>query len=72
MHGMKRRSNHGLIKTGLSIILEPIDWLVFDGCSDTYELLHEETDCSLLKEILEKTLAALLHIKKKTAGHGIK
>lgn len=30
------------------------------AAADTYELLHEETDCSLLKEILEKTLAALL------------
>lgn len=48
-----------------------IGWYLM-AAADTYELLHEETDCSLLKEILERHWLHYFHIKKKTAGHGIK
>ena len=56
-------------KTGLShhFWSRSIGWYLM-AAADTYELLHEETDCSLLKEILEKTLAALLPYQEENSG----
>lgn len=69
MHGMKKVQPWADPKTGLShhFWSRSIGWYLM-AAADTYELLHEETDCSLLKEILEKTLAALLPYQEENSG----
>lgn len=56
-------------ETGLShhFWSRSIGWYLM-AAADTYELLHAETDCSLLKEILEKTLTALLPYQEENSG----
>lgn len=56
-------------ETGLShhFWSRSIGWYLM-AAADTYELLHEEIDCSLLKEILVTTLQALLPYQETNSG----
>lgn len=56
-------------ETGLShhFWSRSIGWYLM-AAADTYELLYEEIDCSLLKEILVTTLQALLPYQETNSG----